>query len=131
MKTKLLPGTGIVGNKVVVNVVDMVTLSMLADRIERVITNHKAIYDYHALPYDKRKDENGNKIECPAELKVSDEDLNNVAVFLRKCAGSFAKSTAFDAESNDEIVDCSNEEPEYHLNNAIGTRENPRMYDQE
>lgn len=116
MKTKNITGTGIVGNKVVVNVVDMVMLSMLADSIEEVVNNHKAIADYKTLPFDKRLNKDDSKMVCPEYIEASDADLKDVATFLRKCAGSFSKSSAFDAESNDEIVDCSDEEPEYHLN---------------
>lgn len=115
MKTKNINGTGIVGNKIVVNVVDMITLSMLADRIENVTDNHKAIADYNAIPYDKRVDESGNKIECPKKIEVSDADLKDITVFIRKCAGSFAKSQCFSTEDNCEIVECSSDEPEYHL----------------
>ena len=115
MKTKNINGTGIVGNKIVVNVVDMVTLSMLADRIENVTDNHEAIAKYNATPYDKRVDENGNKIECPRKIEVSDADLKDIAIFLRKCAGSFAKSQCFNAEDFCEIVGCSSDEPEHYL----------------
>ena len=115
MKTKNINGTGIVGNKIVVNLVDMITLSMLADRIENVTDNHEAIAKYNATPYDKRVDENGNKIECPRKIEVSDTDLKGIAVFLRKCAGSFAKSQCLEAEDNCEILECSSYEPEDHV----------------
>lgn len=115
MKTQKIKGTGIIGNEVIVNLVDMITLSMLADRIENVTDNHEAIAKYNAIPYDKRVDENGNKIECPRKIEVSDTDLKDIAVFLRKCAGSFAKSQCFNTENNCEIVECLSDKPEYHL----------------
>ena len=115
MKTQKVKGTGIIGNEIIVSLVDMITLSMLADRIENVTDNHEAIAKYSATPYDKRVDENGNKIECPRKIEVSDDDLKGIAVFLRKCAGSFAKSHCLEAEDNCEIVECLSEKPEYHL----------------
>lgn len=98
METKYINGTGIVGNKVVINIVDMAVLSMAADRIEAVIENHKNVKEYDALPNEMR-----DRLKGPEKIEVSDTDLTDIAVFLRKCAGSFAKSKVFDAEDDSEV----------------------------
>lgn len=95
MKTRTITGEGIQGMNINVSVIDMVALSNQADGIERVIANHKAIEEYHNTPYDKRVDENGNKLTCPAKIELPDEELIGLAHFLRKCAGSFAASEVF------------------------------------
>lgn len=103
MKTRTITGEGIQGMNINVSVIDMVALSNQADSIEKIVENHKAIEAYNALPYDKRVDENGEKLVCPKRTEISDSELVGLARFLRKCAGSFAASEVFADVNCEEI----------------------------
>lgn len=98
MKTREIYGEGVCGLNVELTIGDMCMANQMANNLKEVIDSRAAIEAYNKIPYDKRKDENGNAIERPTEIIMSTENLKKLHCLMCKFSASLDSSIFDDIE---------------------------------